>query len=140
MIRKHTHDDLERILDVWYASSHLAHPFLKPDFVEKVKSDMRNLYLPGSDTWVYETRDGIIGFISMMGNEIGGLFIEPGSIGSGIGTQLLNFIGEMYPALEVEVFEQNSIGRAFYAKHNFRLLKEFTHPETGEVLFRLKKG
>lgn len=140
MIRKHTHDDLERILDVWYASSTLAHPFLKSDFVAKVKSDMRNIYLPDSETWVYEVDDEIIGFISMISNEIGGLFVEPGRIGSGIGTQLLNFIGEIHPILEVEVFAQNSIGRAFYAKHNFHLLKEFVHPETGEVLFRLKKG
>ena len=139
MIRKHTEKDLERILNIWYHSSTLAHPFLKMDFVEKVKSDMRNLYIPGSETWVYEKDAEIIGFISMIGNEIGGLFVMPDKQGNGIGTQLVNFICENHKNLEVEVFEKNKNGRAFYDQYGFNLLSEFTHEESGEKVLRMRR-
>ena len=139
MIRKHTEKDLDQILNVWYHSSRMAHPFLKLEFVEKVKSDMRNIYIPDSDTWVYVVDSEIVGFISMIDNEIGGLFVIPSLLGKGIGTQLVNFIGENYKDLEVEVFEKNKIARAFYNKHGFHILKEFTHQESGEIVLRMRK-
>ena len=139
MIRKHIEKDLEQILNVWYHSSTLAHPFLKLEFVEKVKSDMRNIYIPDSDTWVYEMDLEIVGFISMIDNEIGGLFVMPRILGKGIGTQLINFVGNNHKNLEVEVFEKNKIGRAFYDKHGFYLVKEFIHLESGENVLRMRK-
>ena len=139
MIRKHIKKDLEQILNVWYHSSTLAHPFLKLEFVEKVKSDMRNIYIPDSDTWVYEKASEIVGFISMIDNEIGGLFVMPSTLGKGIGTQLVNFVGENHENLEVEVFEKNKMGRAFYDKHGFHLVNEFTHQESGENVLRMRK-
>lgn len=139
MIRKHVEKDLEQIMNVWYESSALAHPFLNVEFVEKVKSDMRNLYIPNSETWVYENDIGVVGFISMIENEIGGLFVLPKNLSEGIGTQLVNFVGDFHDELEVEVFEKNKIGRSFYDKYGFNLIKEFTHEESGEVVLRLRK-
>ena len=90
MIRKHKAQDLEQIIDIWYHSSTLAHPFLSPEFVEKVKSDMTHLYIPNSDTRVYEINHSIVGFISMIENEIGGLFVLPTHHSKGIGSKLVD--------------------------------------------------
>jgi putative acetyltransferase len=139
MIRKHTQNDLEQIMKVWYTSSTLAHPFLNSEFVEKVKSDMRKLYIPDSETWVYEIDSTIVGFISMVDNEIAGLFVLEAYHSRGIGTKLVNFITESHDKLEVEVFEKNRIGRSFYDKYGFIQFKEFNHEESGEVVLRLKK-
>lgn len=138
MIRKHTSQDLEHIIDVWYKSSSLAHPFLSSSFVEKVKSDMTNLYIPNSDTWVYEIENSIVGFISMIDNEIGGLFVAPNNHSKGIGTKLVDFIKKEHSNLEVEVFEKNQIGRAFYNKYGFELIKKYSHEESGNEVLRLK--
>ena len=100
MIRKHEDKDLEPILDIWYQSSTLAHPFLDDAFVEKVKKDMREMYIPNSETWVYEEDDTVIGFIGMMGNEIGGLFVFPGHQSKGVGTQLVKYISKYHDELE----------------------------------------
>ncbi len=138
MIRKHKEQDLEQIIDVWYQSSSLAHPFLSPSFVEKVKSDMTNIYIPGSETWVYEIDNTIVGFISMLDNEIGGLFVLPNNLSKGIGTKLVDFIKKEHLDLEVEVFEKNIIGRAFYDKYGFQRIKKFKHKESGNEVLRLK--
>lgn len=137
MIRKHNPQDLEQILDVWHKSSTLAHPFLKMSYVEKVKDDMRNLYIPDSDTWVYIKNNTVVGFISMMGNEIGGLFVLPNLHSKGIGTQLVNLVSKLHKELEVEVFEKNEIGRAFYSKYGFEFRKQFFHDESNNEVMRL---
>ncbi len=137
MIRKHNPEDLEQILAIWYKSSTLAHPFLETSFVDKVKDDMRNLYIPNSETWVYIDNNAIVGFISMMGNEIAGLFVLPNQHSKGIGTQLVNMVSELHNELEVEVFEKNKIGRAFYDKYGFTLLNQFFHKESNSEVMRL---
>ena len=139
MIRKHVENDLDQIMNVWYESSTLAHPFLNSAFVEKVKTDMRNIYIPNSETWVYENEFGIVGFISMLDKEIGGLFVLPKNHSTGIGTKLVNFISGFHEILEVEVFKKNEIGRAFYDKYGFKLIKESIHEESGERVLRLRK-
>ena len=138
MIRKHKEQDLEKIMNVWHSASSLAHPFLNKKFVEKVESDMRNLYIPDSETWVFEQNNSIVGFISMIENEIGGLFVLPDNHSKGIGTKLVDFVAKENQVLEVEVFEKNIIGRAFYDKCGFKLIKQYSHEESGNIVLRLK--
>lgn len=138
MIRKHTENDLEAIMNIWHEASTLAHPFLDATFVEKVNHDMRTMYIPNSETWVYEEDNTIVGFISMIGNEIGGLFVLPNHHSKGIGTQLVNFIKGFHEELEVEVFEKNVIGSAFYDKYGFKLMNKFTHSQSNNEVMRLK--
>lgn len=138
MIREHTPEDLEQIMTIWLRSSSLAHPFLNAEFVQKVESDMRNVYIPDSETLVFQEGEDVVGFISMMGNEIGGLFVLPENHSKGIGTQLVNYIRKDFEELVVEVFEKNSIGRRFYDKIGFQFLNQYTHEETGNEVLRLK--
>lgn len=138
MIRKYKSTDSEKVVATWYQAFRLAHPFLKADFVEKVKVDMGNIYLPNSETWVYEENGSILGFVSMLDNEIGGLFIQPSHHGKGIGTQLVDYVHQFHEELEVEVFENNEIGIPFYNKYGFELLKSYFHEETQQMMLRMK--
>lgn len=137
MIRKHRDEDLHQIINIWYEASTVAHPFLASSFVEKVKSDMTNIYIPDSDTWVYEVDKVILGFISMIGNEIGGLFVLPYKHSQGIGTKLVDYIKKDHEELEVEVFEKNTIGQSFYRKYGFVFMKQYHHEESGNNVLRL---
>ena len=137
MIRKHTEKDLGEIINIWHKASTLAHPFLESTFVEKVKKDMREIYIPNSETWIFEENNSAIGFISMLDNEIGGLFVMPNHHSKGIGTQLVNFVNNLYNELEVEVFEKNIIGRSFYNKYGFNKIKQYTQTESNNEVLRL---
>ncbi len=138
MIRKYEDKDEPRLIDIWYNSSSLAQPFLDDAFVEKVKKDMKDVYLPNAETWVFEENNVVIGFISMIGNEIGGLFVSPDQHSKGVGTTLVDFIGEYHRELEVEVFKENIIGRGFYDKYGFKMMKEYFHEESKQVVLRMK--
>ncbi|MFK7774931.1 MAG: GNAT family N-acetyltransferase [Saprospiraceae bacterium] len=138
MIRKYREADLDVLLTIWESASTLAHPFLDSLFTEKVKVDMRKLYLPNSDTWIFEKNKTPIGFISMLGNEIGGLFVNPKNQSKGIGTSLVNYVAQMHPVLEVEVFTKNKIGEPFYDKYGFVLTKEYFNEAAQEMVLRMK--
>lgn len=138
MIRKREEKHNIEIINVWYEASSLAHPFLEADFVEKAKKDLRDIYIPNTETWVYEDNNTVIGFISMLGNEIGGLFVLPNNHFKGIGTQLVNFIKESHSELDVEVFEKNAIGRAFYEKYGFVQINKYYHAESKNEVLRLR--
>ena len=123
MIREYVQEDIDQIIEIWHRSSTVAHPFLDSGFVSKVRNDMRQLYIPNSKTWVYESGNSIVAFISMHDNEIGGLFVLPQYQSKGIGSELVDFVIKGHPVIEVEVFERNVMGRAFYEKYGFKLVK-----------------
>ena len=138
MIRKYRLTDTEAILEVWFEASSQAHPFLDAAFMTKEKRNIREMYLPNTETWVYEDEGSVVGFIAMMGNEVGAIFVKPENHGKGIGTNLMDCVADIHEELEVEVFERNTIGRAFYDKYGFQLIKVHFHEETKFGLLRLK--
>lgn len=137
MIREYKPEDLDQVMDIWYQSSTLAHDFLEDDFVQIVKKAMYDIYIPKSKTWVYIKDEKPIGFISMADNEIGGLFLYPKHFGNGIGAKLVNHIVDLYKYVEVEVFENNTIGRSFYNKYGFKFLSKYYHKESKQEVLRL---
>lgn len=138
MIRQYNESEIPQLVEIWYQASTLAHPFLTEDFVAKVKHDMTNVYLPDSNTWVYEDNNEILGFIAMIDNEIGGLFVNPKHHSKGIGTQLVNHMKNYFKTLEVEVFKNNAIGFPFYQKYGFQIIKEYTFEAANQQVLRMR--
>jgi putative acetyltransferase len=139
MIRKYSETEIPRLLEIWEAAALIAHPFLSNDFHEMVKKAMKEMYLPNSDTWVYEASGNILGFIAMLDNEIGGLFVDPNQQAKGIGTALVNQMHQLHDTLEVEVFEKNKIGKPFYEKYGFKVIKTYVMEATNEKVIRMRK-
>ena len=137
MIRKYKAADIEILLDVWYAATTLAHPFLTTSFQAQERENIRNIYIPNTKTWVYIKEAELVGFISMIENEIGAIFIKPDFHGQGIGTKLTNHVAQFHSTLEVEVFKENEIGMPFYEKYGFVFLKEYLHEATNSQVLRL---
>jgi putative acetyltransferase len=139
MIRKYKAADLEAVMTNWYNAQSIAHPFLSEQFIEKVKIMMKDIFIPNSKTWVYEKEGELIGFIAMMNNEIGGLFVNPAYQTQGVGTCLLNYISKNHNSIEVEVFAKNKIGLPFYYKNGFTIIEKYLHSETQEIVIRMQK-
>ena len=138
MIRAYQPADTNAIIEVWYQASAVAHPFLSAPFLAQEADNIRNIYLPNTKTWVYELDGQIVGFIGMIDNEVGAIFINPQHHRKGIGQQLMNWVAQMHEALEVEVFKANAIGRAFYQKYGFTFLKEGFHEPSQQAILRLR--
>jgi putative acetyltransferase len=138
MIRQYRTEDLEDVLTVWWAASAVAHPFLSDEFQAAERHDIAHKYLPAAETWVWEADGRVVGFIALLGNEVGAIFVDPALHGTGIGRALMDHARALRGALEVEVFEANTIGRTFYAKYGFVLKQRLVHDETGLDVLRLE--
>ncbi|WP_298868654.1 GNAT family N-acetyltransferase, partial [uncultured Gimesia sp.] len=117
IIRKYQAADLDDLMSAWESASRLAHPFLKEDFLDQERHNIPNLYLPNAETWVVEEAGQVIGFIALMGNEVGAIFVKPDFHGTGAGKALMDKAQELHGDLEVEVFKENTIGQKFYARY-----------------------
>lgn len=138
MIREYKPEDQQQTLDVWYNASVIAHHFLDEAFFEQERKNLSEGSFSNVETWVYEQDGKIVGFIAMIENEVGGLFVEPDFQGRGIGRQLMDHVRQSREYLELEVFKENAIGRRFYDRYGFKLVKEQTNKETGQPALWLK--
>ncbi len=138
MIRKYHERDLDDLLAAWAAASEVAHPFLTAEFLASERRNIPELYLPNAETWVFEDGGRVVGFVALIGNEVGALFVHPRHQKVGIGRRLMDKAAGLCGELEVEVFVANAIGRAFYAKYGFDLHEEKVHEPTGKNVLRLR--
>ena len=138
MISEYKESDLEDLLDVWAKATLVAHPFMDEAFIKKEKKNIRDIYIPNTRTWVVRNVSGLDGFISMMGNEVGAIFVRPEKHGQGIGKALMDHVSQFHKELEVEVFKDNNIGRAFYDRYGFKFVHEYIHEETNRAVLRMK--
>ncbi|QDV19627.1 putative N-acetyltransferase YjaB [Gimesia panareensis] len=138
IVREYQADDLEDLLAAWESATRLAHPFLTEDFLDQERHNIPNLYLPNAETWVVEQDQQVVGFIALLGNEVGAIFVKPEFHGTGAGKALMDKARDLRGDLEVEVFEANSIGRQFYERYGFKPLSESIHEPTGKTLLRLQ--
>ncbi len=137
-IRQYKKEDLQAVLNSWEISTRLAHEFMSDQFITQGRKDTEEIYLPNTDTWVVTFNGEVKGFIALMGNEVGALFLQPKYHGVGAGKALMDKAQELHGDLEVEVFKTNSLGRKFYDKYGFKYLAESYHEPTGQQVLRLK--
>lgn len=137
MIREYRTKDTDALVSIWRSASSLAHPFLKETFVAQEENNVRTLHLPNAETWVLEDNEIPIGFIALIGDEIGGLFLEPSFHGRGLGKAMVDHAVDIKGPLRVEVFERNAIGRRFYERYGFVEVGQYRHEASGETTLKL---
>jgi putative acetyltransferase len=136
VLRRYAPADRDAALAIWREASRIAHPFIEG---EGTGERLRNIYLPEAETWVAEEDGEVVGFIGLIGSEIGGLFVAPGRQGGGLGRRLVRHAADIKGALTLEVFERNAAARAFYARLGFVEAGRRDDPETGHVLVRMSR-
>ena len=137
-IRQYMDSDLDAVLDSWEVATRMAHEFITDEFIAQERKNVADIYIPNTDTWVAEVDGKVQGFIALMGNEVGAIFLQPHCHGRGVGKALMDKAQKLHGDLEVEVFKENVIGRKFYIRYGFEHLEDKLHEPTGQQLLRLK--
>ncbi len=138
MIRPFTPDDIDNLLDVWEAASRIAHAFLPEEFFATERRAIVDEWLPRAETVVYEVEGRVVGFLSLVGDEVGAIFVHPARQGRGVGRALMDHARARRATLELEVFEENAIGRRFYDRYGFVEVSRGVHEPTGHAALRLR--
>ena len=132
MIRKATKQDTDKIMKIWLDASVKAHRFISEEFWKAHMNEVRDVYLPQAETFVYEDRHQLKGFISViLDNFIGALFVDTENQNQGIGTKLLEYVRQNRSSLTLKVYTQNEKALNFYQKNDFKIVAEKKDEQTG---------
>lgn len=137
-IRAYCSTDIEPLLNCWEATLAVTGPALSTDFIATERENIRNIYIPNTVTTVSEIDGNLVGFLTLMGNEVAALFVFPNFHRQGIARDLLDNVRQQFDEFEVDVFEANTLGRSFYDAYGFSPLSESIHEPTGFNVLRLK--
>lgn len=134
VIRAYTENDADALTDIWYRATLTAHSFIPTELWDEHKGDLKSKYLPVAETWVAVVENRIVGFISLIENYIGGLFVDPSVQGKGIGSALMKHAQDKLDNLTVSVYKENPRARKFYERNGFVYQAEEIQEETGHIL------
>ena len=137
MIRTYAEADCEAIIEVWFAASLVATPFLSKEFLAEERENIRTIWLSKAETWVFEDNGNVVGFLSLIGNEVGAIFVHPNIQGRGIGQALMDHAAVLRDDLFLDVFEDNAVGRRFYDQYGFRFEHKHVQEQSGRMQIRL---
>ena len=125
MIRKATAFDIDKIMQLWLETNTKAHDFIAPSYWQKHFDEVKNHYLPQAETFVYEDKHQLKGFISILLDIfVGALFVDPRYQRRNIGTKLLAYARKQKSSLNLKVYAQNLPAIKFYQKNDFKILAE----------------
>ena len=139
MIRPYKQQDKETVLHIWLEASIIGHAFIPRSYWEGKIDDMREIYLPQSETYIYTdtTSEKISGFISLVGNYLAAIFVAPSCQGKGIGQALMAHAKKLKIKLELNVYTENTQAVSFYKHQGFKIVDEQTDKETGHNEFKM---
>lgn len=131
MIREYSAADTETVLNIWLTASIKAHNFIAPEFWESRVGNMRDIYLPASQTYVFQFDGEVRGFYSLYEGILAAIFVCPEHQGSGIGKQLMQHARLECPNLSLNVYKENHATIEFYLSQGFNIVSEQADEHTG---------
>ena len=131
MIRNFQESDIDQVVNIWLEASIKAHGFVKSEFWKSKVKDMREIYIPSGETYVYDEEGMIKGFVSLFENTLAAIFVSPNYQGTGIGKQLMTKSKEVRESLSLTVYKENRKSVEFYKKCGFKIKREQIDAHTG---------
>lgn len=131
MIRALREADINRVAEIWLDTNRKAHAFIPASYWESNFALVKEM-LPQAEVYVYETDQGIQGFLGLNGEYIEGIFVLEGAQSHGIGKCLLDYAKNRKPALRLNVYQKNTRAIHFYQREGFQIQREGLDAATGE--------
>ncbi|CNI96475.1 MULTISPECIES: GNAT family N-acetyltransferase [Yersinia] len=119
MIRRAIPADIPRLIDIWESAVRKTHLFLTEADIQFYLPQVRDIYLPALEVWLFENTEGTVGLIGLDGRKVEMLFVDPALHSRGIGKALLAHAQHLKGKLSVDVNEQNPAALAFYLHCGF---------------------
>ena len=131
MIRIFEQQDMDPVLDIWLRASIKAHDFIDAAYWQAHVATMREVYIPASETYVIADDSKVLGFCSLLDNQLAALFVDPDYQGQGLGKRLLGYAKSIRDELTLAVYTENTSSLAFYLAQGFKVTREQVDEQTG---------
>lgn len=125
--------DFDEISAIWENSVRATHLFLHEPYIDTLKTQVREIYLPMVELYVCQSSSGeILGFIGVLNRKIEMLFVSPQYTRQGVGRSLIFFAIERLRVNAVDVNEQNADATLFYLRHGFQIIDRSERDAQGQ--------
>lgn len=124
MIRAYREEDLDAVIEIWLNASVQAHHFVPQEYWQSQVENMRSIYIPASEVYVYEADEGMLGFYALHEDALAAIFVSPNNQGQGIGKQLLHHAKAKRSLLTLCVYKANLASYQFYISQGFKVVSE----------------
>ncbi|PHM66097.1 N-acetyltransferase [Xenorhabdus sp. KJ12.1] len=131
MIRKFLSEDMDTVLAIWLEASIKAHHFVAADFWQSQIENMRNIYIPASEVYVYTQNQKVIGFYALHNDILAAIFVSPDSQRQGVGKKLIMDAKSRRTELTLSVYQENKSSYDFYLSQGFYVAEEGKDEVTG---------
>jgi len=115
---------IESATRMWRRSRDEVQPELEARAGYSAEDDLAyfaNVLVKTNEVWLAVRDDSPIGLLSLDGNSIGHLYVDPSEQGRGIGSSLMDFAKQTSPKrLELFTHVSNTRARNFYESRGFR--------------------
>jgi len=137
-IRKNKKTEVNKLVDIWYEGSLLAHDFIDKDYWKSKRKEMEEKYIPMSETYVVSNGEEVVGFLSMVDNYLAALFIDVKHQGKGYGKALLSFIKRQREDIQLKVYKKNDHAVHFYLENGFEIKETLLDEQALEEEFLME--
>ncbi len=133
MIRPIKPQEIEAVLDIWLIASIQAHDFIEAEFWRSQLDNMRDVYLPASEVFVYEQAGDVVGFYALYEDNLAAIFVAPSCQGKGVGKALIADAKTRRKSLTLSVYKENQASYQFYVSQGFNVVSEQEDEHTGHL-------
>lgn len=121
-IHKVENKDFEIVIDIYIKASRVGHPFLSEETISEASEMVRTIFWDLADIFILEENAQVQGFVAVIENYIGALFVKPQAHGLGYGRKLLEYAINVRDADTLEVFVKNKNAQEFYENLGFEII------------------
>jgi GNAT superfamily N-acetyltransferase len=122
LIRPMEPADTDEAAAVWWRSRHAPGSQVPASIhtEDGVRTWFADVLLPDGQTWIASDDDRIIAVLTLDGDDLDQLYVDPDAAGQGIGSMLVDLAKDLRPGgLALWTFQTNLRAQEFYRRHGF---------------------
>ncbi len=137
-LRGFAQGDTGRLMHIWLGANIRAHGFIGESYWHERYDSAREI-IKAAATLVYDSNDGVLGFISVINDrDIYGVYVLEAFQGGGIGTSLIAACQDKYACLSVNVYKENERAVKFFLNRGFTITKEAKNETSGRSEYTME--
>jgi len=122
LIRPMEPSDTDDAALVWWTARHADGSQLPPAIhtEDEVRTWFADVLLPDGETWIALDDGRIVAVLTLDGDDLDQLYVDPDVAGQGIGSALVDLAKDLRPGgLALWTFQSNARAQEFYRRHGF---------------------